>query len=290
MKVFIPVITAVSVLLAGCKSLNVGGVDIGALAGAGKSLVQSGRQISDDEERMVGEAASGQLLAERAVLDAPVTQQYVNRVGTWLALHSERPELDWHFAVLDSDEINAWAAPGGYVFITRGMLSLMDSEAELAGVLAHEIVHVLDRHHLRAIRKQAGLSGVMKLGMVAWQASQAGDGSGGSVDPEEVAMMKKVEESASELYARGLSREDELDADRKGMVIAARAGYDPWALVVVLQRIQSLKADNSALTSFFRTHPNTGDRIEAMEPILADSSLADMQGATLTERFHQHVD
>lgn len=282
-------ILGVSLTLASCKSFQVQGVDLGALANAGKSLVKSSRGVGDEEERVIGQAAGEQVLAGRPVLDDPVLQQYVNRVGTWLAMHSERPELDWHFAVLDSDDINAWAAPGGYVFITRGMLGLMDSEAELAGVLAHEIVHVLDRHHLEAIRKQAGLSGVMKLGMVAWQASQAGEG-GSGVDPDQVAMAKKVEESAGKLYARGLSRGDELDADRKGMVIAARAGYDPWALVVVLQRIQSLKADNSALTTFFRTHPNTGERIEAMEPILADSALAEMQGATLAERFHQHVD
>lgn len=278
----------IGLLLAGCEGMQIQGVDLGALAGAGKNLVGSPR-VSDEEELAIGRTASGQLLAERPVLDDPVLQQYVNRVGTWLALHSERAELDWHFAVLDSDDINAWAAPGGYVYVTRGMVDLMESEAELAGVLAHEIVHVLDRHHLRAIRKQAGLSGVMKLGMVAYQASQAGEG-GAGVDADEMAMMKKVEESAGALYARGLSRGDEMDADRKGMVIAARAGYDPWALVVVLQRIQSLKADSSALTTFFRTHPNTGDRIEAMEPVLAGSSLADVQGATLEKRFHQHVD
>lgn len=276
-------------LLTGCEGLTIQGVDVGALAGAGKNLITASREVDEDEELAIGRTASSQLLADRPVLDDPVLQQYVNRVGTWLALHSERPELDWHFAVLDSDAINAWAAPGGYVFITRGMLELMDSEAELAGVLAHEIAHVLDRHHLRAIRKGAGLSGAMQLGMVAYQAAQAGDGAGGSVDADEAAAMRKVEASASKLYARGLSRGDEMDADRKGMVLTARAGYDPWALVVVLQRIQSLKSDNSALTTFFRTHPNTGDRIEALEPLLAGSALADMQGATLAERFHKHV-
>jgi predicted Zn-dependent protease len=286
MKKPISLILLASLGLAGCQGMQVGGVDLGALADAGGSLMGA-RVADEDEEKAIGEEAARQLLSERAVLDNTEVQHYVSRVGGWLALQTERSELDWHFAVLDDDNINAWATPGGYVFITTGMLSLMESEAELAGVLGHEMAHVLERHHLEAIRKEAGMRGVMKLGMVAWQASQAKDG--GGTDADEAAMMSKVEESVGDLYARGLSRGDEMEADRQGMVIAARAGYDPWALVAVLQKIQQFKADNSVLTRFFRTHPNTGERIEAMEPLLMDSYLADVSGKTLAKRFQQHM-
>ena len=88
-------------------------------------------------------------------------QRYVNRVGRWLTLHTERPGLPWHFGVLDHPNVNAFAAPGGYIFVTRGLVEKMHSEAELAGVLAHEIAHVLRKHHLNAIQKAAG------TGMVA---------------------------------------------------------------------------------------------------------------------------
>ena len=138
----------------GLEGVQVQGVDLGKLASAGQHLTNMG-QKSVDEERVIGQNTATILLSKAAVLNNPPLQTYVNRVGLWVAQHSERPDLPWRFVVLDSPQVAAYAAPGGYVFITSGMLTRMNSEAELAGVLAHEVAHVVQKHHLQAIQQQA---------------------------------------------------------------------------------------------------------------------------------------
>jgi predicted Zn-dependent protease len=112
-------------------------------------------EVSPAQEYLIGEEAVAVLLGAVPLLDNDPLQRYVNRVGHWVALHSERPNLPWRFAVLDTDDVNAFAAPGGYIFVTKGLLLRMQSEAELAGTLAHEAVHVVEKHHLTAVQKQA---------------------------------------------------------------------------------------------------------------------------------------
>lgn len=278
-----------AVLLTGCKTLSVQNMDLGGLMDAGKQFARSKHQATEQEELAIGRTAGEEIMAGRHLLNDPAEQQYVNRVGEWLALHTERPNLHWRFAVLDDREINAWAAPGGYVFITTGMLNLMDSESELAGVLGHEMGHVLKKHHLHAIQRMARLKGTVELGHVLWQAAHANDKETGNTDPNQKKTMQRLQQSVSKLYSRGLSRENEMEADRIGVVIAARSGYDPYGLVAVLQKIESVKADNSALTRFMRTHPNTADRIAKLEPLLEEPALSSIHGLALANRFHQYV-
>ncbi len=193
------------------------------------------------------------LLTTAPLVEDAALQRYVNRVGRWVALHTERPELEWHFGVLDTDTVNAFAAPGGYIFITRGLMARLRSEAELAGVLAHECVHVLERHHLQAVQKGARLD--LAAAVV-----------GSAVENDKRQQLDRIASGFKELYARGLDKEDEFSADRKGMVIATRAGYSPYGLAASLQTLAAMDPGDSSLAFMFKTHPGPGQRLERLDP------------------------
>ena len=132
--------------------------DMVSAAGKGQQLIEGQRDMSEAEEITLGSGIASNMLGAAPLWQDKKAQRYVNQVGQWLAAQTERPDLPWHFGVLDDAEFNAFAAPGGYVFISRGLLQSMRSEAELAGVLAHEIAHVVRKHHLNAIKKAADRS------------------------------------------------------------------------------------------------------------------------------------
>jgi predicted Zn-dependent protease len=200
-------------------------------------------------------------------------QEYVNHVGRWLALQTERPDLPWQFGVLDDNDINAFAAPGGYVFITKGLLARMHSEAELAGVLAHEISHVLRKHHLQAIKKGA------RTELLAEFTGEVIKEKGGNP------ALNKLVSAGTEVYTRGLDKSDEFEADRMGVVIAARAGYDPYGLPAVLQTLQSINPQDSGLALMFKTHPALADRLSLLEKLMANSFDGFDSQPNLSERF-----
>lgn len=207
------------------------------------------KEPSEADEIEIGKGVAANLLGAAAPVNDPQLQTYVNRVGQWVAMHTERPGLPWHFAVLDTDGVNAFATPGGYVFITRGMLLRLRDEAELAGVLAHEVSHVVEKHALKTMRKGA-LAGL------------AGDALGSYAEKKGKAEFTKIVSAGTELYARGLDKEDEFAADRAGVVIAARAGYDPYGLPSVLQTLASINPQDDAVALMFKTHPASGTRLE----------------------------
>src|ERR1035437_3013046 len=179
-------IAVISVVLActGCAGggLNVGSIgNIGGFGGSSNSsnrvdvgkALQTAQKVGEatkeytvEEEIALGQEVASNLLGARNVglYHDKNMQRYVNRVGRWLASQTERPDLPWHFAVLNNNGINAFAAPGGYIFITSGLMGRMRSEAELAGVLGHEIAHVLRKHHLKAIQKGAWASVAADVG------------------------------------------------------------------------------------------------------------------------------
>ena len=120
-----------------------------------KSAQQASKTIDEPEEIEIGHGIATNLLGASPLLPDNRVQQYVNQVGRWLSLHTERPDLPWQFGVLESTDVNAFATPGGTIFITNGLLQRLNNESELAGVLAHEMVHVLRKHHLAALQKAA---------------------------------------------------------------------------------------------------------------------------------------
>ncbi len=234
------------------------------------------KEVDEKGEIEIGEGVATNLLGGAHLVKNEALQRYVNRVGRWLTLHTERPGLPWHFGVLDHPNVNAFAAPGGYIFVTRGLVEKMHSEAELAGVLAHEIAHVLRKHHLNAIQKAAG------TGMVADALSFAAQAKGKGRDFE------KVLNVGTELYARGLDKDDEMEADRMGVIIAARAGYDAFGLISVLQTLDSLNASDSSLALMFKTHPTPSARLEALDTAMG-AKLDTLNQPTLDQRFQKHL-
>jgi beta-barrel assembly-enhancing protease len=238
---------------------------------------QNLREVDENGEVEIGSSVSANLLGVAPLVKNDQLQSYVNRIGQWLAMQTERPDLVWHFGVMDTDTINAFAAPGGYVFITRGLLLKMHSEAELAGVLAHEISHVLKRHHLKAIQKSS------QVGLLADAASLAAGGSRHSD------VMKKAINAGTELYARGLDKDDEFEADRMGVVIAARAGYDPYALLAVLQTLDAMNPQDGSLALMFKTHPLPAQRLQLLDGAMTGKMDSYASQPQVAERFRQAV-
>ena len=206
------------------------------------------------QEEEIGREAVAVLLGAVPLLNNDGVQRYVNRVGGWVAMHTERKEVRWRFGVLDTDDINAFAAPGGYIFITKGLMRRMNSEAELAGALAHETVHVLEKHHLTAVQKAARLDLVGQLART-------------QVEGEDRRKLDKISNGFKELYSRGLDKEDEFEADRKGVVIATRAGYDPYGLPAVLQTLTGMNPQDASLSFLFKTHPPAAKRLSLLEKL-----------------------
>ena len=199
-------------------------------------------------------------------------QNYVNRVGNWVALQSGRQEVTWHFGVLDTEAINAFAAPGGYIFVTKGLYRLLNNEAELAGVLGHEIAHVTQKHHLKVL-KQSSLIGA--LGQAASSKAKGSD-----------QMVQNLIGNGAEIMARGLDKNAEHEADRVGMVYAARAGYDPWGLPSVLQDMAALPAGDNRTSLLYKTHPHPADRLAALGEAV-DGRLDAVRGKELADRFYR---
>jgi predicted Zn-dependent protease len=217
-----------------------------------KKIDQARGEVSQQEEIEIGRNLVSGLLGAAPLVDNASLQRYVNDVGFWVAMQSQRADLPWRFGVIDSDGINAFAAPGGYIVITRGLFELLENEAQLAGVLAHEIVHVDRKHHLKALQKS------MKREF--WTDLTVSTVSGAD-DREKLG---ELINAGVQLYATGLDRKYEYQADLRGVVLAARAGYDPYALLDVLTTIDSINPDADQMAVMLKTHPPTGDRLERL--------------------------
>jgi predicted Zn-dependent protease len=227
--------------------------NLNRLLDVGKNVRQAAGGIDEKEEIELGRDMAARLLGAAPLVANEGLQRYVNNVGRWLASQTERPELPWRFGVLEAPQLNAFATPGGHIFITRGLVERMRNEAELAGVLAHEIGHVLKKHHLQAMQKSAQL----ELANTAITTFSRRDASAQKRD--------RLLSAGSELFARGLDKSDELEADRLGVVIAARAGYDAYGLPAVLQTLQAMNPADSGLALMFKTHPAPAERLDALE-------------------------
>lgn len=214
------------------------------------------RKISTEEEIEIGANLTAGLLGAAALVDDEELQRYVNDVGYWVAAQSRRADLPWRFGVIDSPGVNAFAAPGGYVVITLGLYQLLENEAQLAGVLAHEIEHVVRRHHLKALQESMQREFWTDL-TVDTVSDSVGDKKGRKI-------MRKLADSGLQLYTTGLDRDLEFEADLRGVVLMARAGYDPYAFLDVLTTIDSINPASAELTVFMHTHPPIDDRLDTL--------------------------
>jgi predicted Zn-dependent protease len=215
-------------------------------------LSQSVENIDEAKEIEVGRQLAAVLLGSKPLHRDAALQRYVNRLGRWISLQSARPRLPWTFGVLDDPGFNAFAAPGGYVFVTKGLVDRVD-EAELAGILAHEITHVTEKHHLKALSAKA------RSGLAAQLiGSQLRNDLGGAVSQQMLALGRN-------LYSSGLDQSDEFESDRQGVALAARAGFDPYGLPAVLQQLRTAAPDNPLFALTLSTHPPAQQRLEQLE-------------------------
>ena len=228
---------------------------------------------SKEEEIQLGREITGNLLGAAPLVNDVALQNYVNKVGRWVANQSERSDLPWHFGVIESEDINAFAAPGGYVIITKGLYRKLENEAQLAGVLAHEIAHVVRNHHLKILQKSQLLDlGADLLG------KQLGK------DNE---VIKKVIGSGAEICARSLDKSAEFESDRMGVVLATRAGYEPYGLPEVLQTIGQTGKNESSVALLFKTHPHPDDRLVKLDDAIGNRLDNIKNGKTLSERIYR---
>lgn len=258
-----------------------------AAAGAGEEFrarlsSQVGAEATLDDvkaEIVFGRDVAARILGSLPLLRDDALTRYVNLVGKGVAAYSDRSEIEFRFAVLESNTVNAFAAPGGYIFVTRGALALMQDEAELAGVLAHEISHVSARHIVRELGIRAQDSAGTSLATLV----------SGATDPLRVALQQMVDKAVEILFERGYRKEDEFESDRLGTTLLALSGYDSGALRRYLARVATQQGQSST-ADISRTHPGTELRIAAIGAFLADNGLSASTPSPFDqERFQRHV-
>ena len=252
---------------------QLGGVT-GALRKAQTVQKLADLKVTEAEEQQIGQQVSDKVVESFGVYqDANVTK-YVTLVGAVLAQASTRPNLNWQFVVLDTEGVNAFAAPGGFVHITKGLLGLMKNEAELAGVLAHEIVHVTEKHTVKAIQNN-------NLVSVASDEVGAGGGLAQSL------VAKLADAAYKNILNNEFSRNDEEDSDEKGVQLANKVGYAPTGLPSALTKLVDRNKDIKEKNGMFASHPMMKDRLAAIDKTIREKKLA--ATATVQARYAKNI-
>ena len=233
--------------------------------------VTGGTATSIEEETVIGRQVAGNLLGAVPLVKDAKLQKYINNVGRWVASQSERSDLTWHFGVIDSNDVNAFAAPGGYIFVTRGLYRLLQSEAELAGVLAHEVGHVIRQHHLKILQQ----SKLIDLGSKVVTKNVGGNDK-----------VQNLIGSGAEIVSRSLDKDAEFEADRIAVVLATRSGYDAFGLPTVLQQIGHFAKDDGDIALLFKTHPHPDDRLGKLGSAMGER-FDGVKGKTLEKRLYR---
>jgi len=231
--------------------------------------------ISDEEEIRLGRGVAARVIARFGIDYDRNATYYLNLLGTVLAQRSPRPDIPYHFAVLNTDDVNAYACPGGYIFVTRGALKMVRDEAELAAVLAHEIGHVTGRHIVKALQH----SEVMKAGAdLAGEALAKGSGE----------LFSQMVDVATDALFKGLKKEDEYDADARAVALLDRVGYDYPAMFDVLKLLDARRKAGQAKV-LARTHPAPRDRIRHLKQAMRKMRLDSPTGIRLRARLERHL-
>lgn len=230
-----------------------------------------------EAEIMFGRDLAARILGNYKAVNDSKLIRYVNLVGKGMALYSGRPELEFRFIVLDSDEINAFATPGGYIFLTRGALIKMDNEAQLASVLGHEIAHVTQKHVVKRlnIRGEDDSTFSAITGAI-----------GSSTATVRTLIEKSLDEAVNILLEQGYKLREEMEADALGIQMAALAGYDPTQLGVFLSTCKGFEKPDA---SYKGEHPQVNVRQASIRKTLKENGLEKSQNAKVRRRFYANV-
>ena len=294
--VMVFVVLAGAALLAGCSAVQKG-ADI--LAGQGKisqqdrdAIVRTSQalrstfaDITDEEEYYIGRAVAALILSRYTAYNDPALARYVNLLGMAVVYSSDRPEIygGYHFLVLDSDEVNAMAAPGGYVFVTRGLIKRCHDEETLAAILAHEVGHVAARHGLQSIKKSRLVDAFKVMGNEAAR----------QLNSDQVTKLTGLFEGAlgdivETVVERGYDRKYEYEADSLSVKFTSRTGYNPNGLADFLKTIEKDKPAGPG-SGWFKTHPAPEDRLARVQAAIAGIKPAPATLDVRTARFSAAV-
>jgi predicted Zn-dependent protease len=222
---------------------------------------------TEAEKQQLGAEVSANIRKKFGVVQDPAVHRYVTLVGAVLARGSKKPDYPWRFIVLDTDAVNAFAAPGGYIHITKGCLALIADESELAGVLGHELVHVIEDHTVKALSKAGFVD-------TAASASGGGDITAGLVN------------QVTSIALQGFGRGEELESDKDGLSLAAKAGYAPGGLRTFLQRLTDRNKNSSEKRGLFASHPAMQERLDKLA---SQEKKAGSGTATLDARYKEFI-
>ncbi|HBF35377.1 TPA: peptidase M48 [Candidatus Sumerlaeota bacterium] len=238
----------------------------GSIKKTSAAAAKTAEDITPSQEYYIGRSVAATILSQYRAMNNDTLNDYLNTMGQTLALASEKPETfrGYRFMALDSDEINAFAAPGGFILVTRGLIRCCPNEDALAAVLAHEIAHVQYGHGKRAIQN-GRLTNL--FGVAATEAAK-------NLEDQQLAQLTQdfsgaVNDVVTQLVRNGYSQSCEFQADRGAVAILKKIGYDPEALRVMLQSMDKRLTPGDA--GFAKTHPSPQDRIANIQPLLGTS-------------------
>lgn len=280
MKRITYIMIALFAFLPGTAHAQDWGKIIGSAVGGVQQLAEAAKDITPSEEHYIGRAVAAMIIAKYPLLNNPALTDYINKVGLLVAYSSDRPSTygGYHFAVLDSDEPNAFACPGGLILVNRGLLKEIKDEDQLAAVLGHEVAHVAGRHGISAIKKSRWTK------FAFYAAGEVGK----NYTPDEIGQLVGefqgvVTDVAKKVIESGYSKSDEKKADENGMKFAYSAGYNPAEMI---DFIKAEEATGAAVPKGpFSSHPKPEVRIKELEGTLSELAGPMDTGAARTARF-----
>ena len=259
-------------------------VAAGALCAAGATLSATGcasaSSVSQQQEVQMGQGYAQQINQQLPLVQDAEVNRYINGLGDSLARVTPRADLDWHFYIVDSPEINAFAVPGGFIYVNRGLIERAQNMSELAGVMGHEIGHVVLRHSIKQMAQQQNANTL--VGLTCALSSVCNNGVAGAA----------IQLGGSAVFAK-FSRTDEAQADHEGVIFTTKAGIDPRGIPQMFQiLLNEEKTQPSAVSAFFASHPTEESRIAATEAEIRQM-VSPAKLATLTKdtrNFHTFQD
>ena len=233
------------------------------------------QEAGTEKEIDFGRGVAAKILGKYPILKDEEKVNYVSQIGTGISAQLGRPELRYYFGILDTQDINAYAAPGGYIFVTTGALRLMRNEAQLAGVLAHELAHINQKHIVKQLNLQSTdrsmTSGIAQI-------------LGGATLSAKIALERLNDLAFKMLMEEGLSKKDEADADQKALEMLISTGYDPQSYLDYLSSLKPhLEQGQAKVLS--KTHPTIDTRIKILSEFIRKHELDSIQGKKNEKRF-----